>query len=284
MTGASGFIGQHLMGALEDAGRVVPVPVAGPRSSGGWDMRDSRAVDDFVRECEPDAAIHLGGFAAASPHLDLAAETAETNVLGTVNLLAALERTRCRVVLCVGSLEQSGFEQTGKMTSPYLASKVAAGAYCRLFDQVSDLRVIEVRIAMAYGPGQQPQRLVPALATSLTQQGQAELLMPGRKIDLIYVSDVIAGLIAVLSTWEVAPDVVEFGSGTATTVLEVAGLIARLLEYPPAAITVATNPPPDGNPLVARLSRNSGLAWQPTVSLQTGVTRTLNSLGMATRL
>jgi len=65
VTGASGFLGAHIMQALSEAGRdalgVVhshPLPVQG--RSVAIDMRDSRALMDLIRSERPVAVIHAG--------------------------------------------------------------------------------------------------------------------------------------------------------------------------------------------------------------------------------
>src|SRR6188472_4097675 len=58
VTGATGFVGRHLVAHLEAQGDVV---VATDRASGGPDITNAQAVQQYVLHNEPEVIYHLAG-------------------------------------------------------------------------------------------------------------------------------------------------------------------------------------------------------------------------------
>lgn len=101
VTGGAGFIGRHLIEALENRGfeahsfdlKPCPVPLSGRAEI--VDLCDAEAVKRFVAEVNPRYVVHLAGFASLSASID---EMREVNVRGTRNLMRALPQGVVRTV------------------------------------------------------------------------------------------------------------------------------------------------------------------------------------------
>ena len=95
VTGASGFIGRHLLSALATAGAVVSTLQhessvdAPPGTIHRGDLRDAASVERAVRSSAPDVIFHLAAFKQRSARIEDFARAIETNVLGSLNLLTA---------------------------------------------------------------------------------------------------------------------------------------------------------------------------------------------------
>ena len=84
LTGATGFVGRHLLPALKAAFPEAAIV------TNHFDVTDRAAVHEFVRDASPDACIHLAGItsvAAARSDPDLAWQV---NLLGTLSLARAV--------------------------------------------------------------------------------------------------------------------------------------------------------------------------------------------------
>ena len=90
ITGAGGFVGQHLIHELTAhnhdcvaSDRVSPQPIPGASGCEAVDIRDQSAVTELITRLQPDACIHMAGITsvpegAADPDLMLS-----VNVRGT---------------------------------------------------------------------------------------------------------------------------------------------------------------------------------------------------------
>jgi CDP-glucose 4,6-dehydratase len=100
------------------------------------DLRDSAAVRGAVETADPEIVIHMAAQALVRRSYREPVETFGTNVMGTVNLLAALaNRTALRTILVVTSDKVYANDGTGRAfreddplggDDPYSASKAAA--------------------------------------------------------------------------------------------------------------------------------------------------------------
>ncbi|MDQ0677792.1 UDP-glucose 4-epimerase [Arthrobacter pascens] len=109
VTGGAGFIGSHTVLQLLEHGHEVMVydnlsnasPVslervqelAGVQVQTRWaDLLDAEALEGAVRDFRPDAVIHFAGLKAVGESARIPYEYYMNNVVGTLNLLAALKK------------------------------------------------------------------------------------------------------------------------------------------------------------------------------------------------
>lgn len=168
VTGATGFVGAHLMAHLADSGdEVVP---AAPE----LDITDRDATDAAVRDARPEVVYHLAAMTHVGESWSAPARVMRVNVEGTLNVLDAARVHRVQRVLVVGSAEEYGRVDPHDLplsedaplrpVTPYAASKVAASFLALQAHLGSGLETVRVRAFSHTGPGQTPRFLVPALA------------------------------------------------------------------------------------------------------------------------
>jgi GDP-4-dehydro-6-deoxy-D-mannose reductase len=293
VTGAAGFVGQHLVRALAaDGWTITAAALDATASSRGpvrWmhgDLRDGAFVERLVTEADADLAIHL----AAISHLPTAAADPaaawDVNVTASVRLLDALVRQARRAlprVLVVGSAEQYGRQATDgrglreddpvEPRTVYAATKQAQEVAALQQWRASGLPVIAVRPFNHSGAGQEPRFLLPALVTravALRDEPAGTPLRLGNMTpvrDFLHVSDVVAAYIA-LGRDGTPGAVYNIASGVGRSVQEVAQrVLARLeLEAPlyedPALVRPVDVPSLVGDP--TRLMAATG--WRPRIS------------------
>jgi dihydroflavonol-4-reductase len=202
VTGATGFVGSHLVDALQRHGSEVtvlarsPAKAAGLRSRGVrvilGDLHDAAALEDAVRS--QDLVYHVAGVVAARDE----AAFLRANRDGTRGIVSAMERAnQCRIVF-VSSLAAGGPAPRGQPlrgTEParpvtaYGRSKLAAEQVVRS----TSLPWTIVRPPIVYGPRDREVLKVFRLA----RLGIAPVLGSGeQELSAIHASDLAEALIA----------------------------------------------------------------------------------------
>jgi UDP-glucose 4-epimerase len=278
VTGAAGFLGSALRRLLVAGGTAVHAVsrsphVAGHEAETWWhlDVREPGALDNLVREVEPDVLFHLAGETSAARDLALVGPTFEANAVSTVNVLSAVAAgsPETRVVVA-GSLEEG-------TSSPYALSKATAHAYGRLFHELYGTRVVHLRVFMTYGPGQTATRkLVPYVTLALLAGEPARISSGRRLVDWIYVDDVAAAFLAAGSApAEADGRTFDVGSGELTSVGEVAEEIRAIVGRGELELGAQPDRPREQEPVADPEPSASVLGWRATTPLAEGLRRTV---------
>lgn len=170
VTGATGFVGPHLIEHLRHHGDDV---VETDRTT-GLDIADADALLELFETVRPDAIYHLAGDSDVGGSWNHPRTTFRANAEGTLNVLEAARAAGVDRILAIGSADVYGkvaeselpLTETSELrpASPYAASKVAADyvAYQAFLGYGSG--VIRVRAFNHLGPGQSDRFVAPAIA------------------------------------------------------------------------------------------------------------------------
>jgi GDP-4-dehydro-6-deoxy-D-mannose reductase len=185
VTGASGFVGLHLVAHLRACGDEVfaadreRAPGAPGVRDSALDVTDADAVARAVRAAAPDAVFHLAARSHVGASWSEGDELARVNVGGTEAVVAACAAVGVGRVLVVGSAEQYGAvaDTTGPVRedvpmrplSPYGTSKLAAEGVALEAWRRDRVPVVCVRAFNHTGPGQSPAFFVPGFASRIAR-------------------------------------------------------------------------------------------------------------------
>lgn len=284
VTGATGFLGAHLVRALGAHGAdVVAVSrgsVSAPGAGARWmqaDLTDFAQVRRLFTNCRPDCVFHLSSLADGRPDLLLVVPIMQADVIATVHVLTVAAELGLRRLVLPGSLEEP--EPGAAPTSPYAAAKATSRLYARMFHLLYAVPVVTARIFMTYGPGQPAWKLIPSTANSLLRGIPPHIGSPVRQVDWVYISDVINGLLRLAEVANIEGQTIDLGSGTLTTIREVVETLRELSGAPVNPVFAAVPKRPFER--VARADVEATwriLGWKPEVSLRDGLARTLEAL------
>lgn len=170
ITGGKGFVGRHLGELLESMGHTA-LPID---RVDGLDIQDAPAVLDQFESLRPDVVFHLAAFTHVGDSWNAATEVLRINVEGTMNVLDASRALNVQRVVVIGSSEEYGKIQAHEVpiheatplrpTTPYGASKAAAGLLAQQAWYGHGLETVRVRPFNHTGAGQSPSFVAPALA------------------------------------------------------------------------------------------------------------------------
>lgn len=282
VTGASGFVGSHLISELLARGAEVTAisRVAQGRARRGvsWiqaDLERPGTAESIVERARPDVVFHLASAVTGRRDVDLVAPTLQVNLVAGVRLMVAASRRGVERVVLAGSMEEPDLAAGEAPSSPYAAAKAAQSLYARFLHAVHGLPVVIARIFMVYGPGQKDlTKLVPYAILEGIEGRAARLASCDRPIDWIFVEDVARGL-ATLAGAPGVEESLDLGSGASVTVGDIAARIAAEVGAP-APLAGCLPPRPLETVRRADVDRTfERTGFLPTVGLDEGLARTI---------
>jgi nucleoside-diphosphate-sugar epimerase len=295
ITGASGFVGACLardLIALGHAVHLVLRPEANLWRLAGLegrytrhpaDLRDARAVREAVYRCRPEVIYHLATHGAYAFQKDRATILA-TNLLGTANLLDAVRAYDYRRLVNVGSSSEYGHKDRPmceddrlEPRTDYAVTKAAGTLLCQA-EALQSKPVATVRIFSAYGPWEDPRRLVPYVM-GCCFRGEAPQVTAGEQPrDFIYVDDVVELLKTAAHHPQACGQILHAGTGRQACVRDMVETIAAVfdsVEAAPPQFGVQMPRPDEPTTWVASIERTTELTgWRPRYDLRAGVERT----------
>jgi len=300
VTGAGGFIGSHLAERLVELGADVQALVHyNALGTWGWLDRSPRRAEmtvipgdvcdrDSVRQAMQGAEIvfHLAALIAIPYSYHAPLSYVRTNVEGTLNVLQAARELGVERVVHTSTSEVYGtaryvpIDESHPLQgqSPYSASKIAADKLAEAFYLSFGLPVVTIRPFNTYGPRQSARAVIPTIITQALSGPVVRLgsLTPRR--DLNYVTDTVAGFVCVAGAPAAIGQVINVGSGQEITIGDLARTILDLLGRDLPIVCEEQRIRPE-NSEVERLCADNrqarALGWQPQVTLQEGLLRTI---------
>lgn len=291
VTGATGFIGRHLVLELRRRGWdvlcMVRTPVEpldpGIRCIAGDLLRpESLRLDDFAsRESNLGSVDTLFHFAARMPGERIStSEYIAANCAATAELLEAAASLSIRSVVYASSLPVIGRpekipiaeDHIARPKHPYHLSKLCGEMACEMARRVTGQRVTSLRISSPYGPGMAKNTVISRFVNCALRNEDFGWMGSGsRAQNFVHVSDVVnAALLAANASY---PAVYNIGGSETTNMRELANLVLRLASGSQSKIASAgAIDLEEGFRWEVDLARAaSGLGYRPMTSLEQGL-------------
>lgn len=304
VTGAGGFIGSHLAERLVALGAKTRAMVHyNALGSWGWLDHSPRRAEieviagdiidrDSVRQAMQDVEVvfHLAALIAIPYSYHAPVSYARVNIEGTLNVLQAARELGVERVVHTSTSEVYGTARYVPIDedhplqgqSPYSASKIGADKMAEAFYRSFDLPVVTVRPFNTFGPRQSARAIIPAIITQGLTSDTIRLgnLQPTR--DLNYVANTVEGFILAAAAPKAIGQTINLGSGNEISIGDLARLLARLMDRPLKIVSDEQRIRP-GKSEVDRLVADNSLArsllgWEPAISLEAGLVRTIDWL------
>lgn len=299
VTGGAGFIGSHLVRALISRGvrvRVLDNFMGSPKEN----LRDCRRKIDLVegdirlprdvrRALEGmEAVFHLAANRSVMKSVENPLLNHEINATGTLLLLRQAVRAGVRHFVFTSTSAVYGAAVNPRQKendkpqpiSPYGVAKLAAEHYARYFYHKTRLPTTSVRIFNVYGPRQNPESryslVVPGVLSKIFRGQRPVIDGSGEQSrDFIFIGDILSAFFKILGNRKTYGKVYNLGSGKAFSIRM---LVRTLLKITGSDLKPVHGPRRAGDPdrTCADIRRAwSDFGWQPQVSLEEGLRRTL---------
>lgn len=304
VTGAGGFIGSHLVERLTKAGASVRAFVrynsrsdpgllrmASPETVSmleliGGDLRDFDAIRKAVEGCN--FVFHLGALISIPYSYLHPIEVAESNIMGTLNVLTACRDLGVERLIHTSTSEVYGTALKAMIDeshplqgqSPYSASKIGADKLAESFHCAYDLPVVTVRPFNTYGPRQSARAVIPTIITQALAGNTIRLGNTDAIRDFTYVDDTVNGFLCAAMAENVNGGTFNLGTGEA---ISIGNLSDRIIQKVGTHVKVeleAGRLRPQKSEVKRLLSDNTlareRLNWKPNVSLDDGLDKTIS--------
>jgi dTDP-glucose 4,6-dehydratase len=306
VTGGAGFMGSDfvrtmfekhedwhiiVLDALTYAGNPENIPQEikeSPRFEFWYgDVNDLHLVNELVSRS--DYVVHYAAETHVSRSLYNDRVFFTTDVLGTQSVVSAVYRWAKRVerFVHISTSEVYGSALAEPMnedhplmpTTPYAAAKCGADRLVWSYLVSYGIPGVIIRPFNNYGPYQHLEKLVPRLITSALMDEPLTIFGTGEASrDWLFVEDTTRGVEAALlaPAEKVVGQVINLGTGRATSVREIALAVLRILGKPPDSLKHMKERPGDVQRHIAGIAKAKELLdWEPKVSLEEGLARTV---------
>jgi UDP-glucose 4-epimerase len=255
VTGGAGFIGSHLtdaflardddVSAIDDLSTGRPARLDDRVALHKLSVTDAGQLGQVVQSERPDLICHLAAQIDVRASVARPAADAQTNVLGTINVLEAARAVEARVLFCstggalygrdapIPSME----DVLPLPESPYGIAKHCAEQYLGLYNRLHGTAHSVLRLANVYGPRQDPTGeagVVPIFCSHVLAGRGLTVFGDGTQTrDYVYVGDAVAAFLAAAD--QRRPGTWNIGTGAEVSVLDLAAVIGevtgRTIEY-----------------------------------------------------
>jgi len=271
VTGATGFIGSHLIPKLIDkgydvwsmeryiTGRIGQTHIVKTVYA---DLVDGFTVRKALRIVQPDVVVHLASISPVAYSYDHPQEVMQTNLIGTINLAESCLR-EVHNPLCP--------------CSPYAVSKVACEHYLNYMKEAYDFPVTILRPFNTYGRKNDYHFLIEKTIVQMLTRNVVELVDPNPVRDWLYVEDHVNAYLTCLGNPKAIGHVFNFYTGKGYTVKETVDKIAELIEFK-GEIRWGSAPqrPVESKVIIGSYEKAKRmLGWEPKYSLEEGLKETI---------
>jgi UDP-glucose 4-epimerase len=262
VTGGAGFIGSNLVDrlvasdadvlVLDDLSTGDEAHLDAARAEGAVfarvDVRDGPAVHRHLADFRPDVLFHLAAQVDVRSSMSDPAGDAHTNVVGSLNVLAAASRAGVRRVVNTStggaiygesSVLPTPETEPARPLSAYGLGKHTVERYGEWFAAAHGLEVVTLRYGNVYGPRQDPRGDggVIAIFCDRALAGRAPVVYgDGRQTrDFVFVGDIVTANLVAADAADLPHGVYNIGTGVEVDLLALLDEVARAAGVPPLA-------------------------------------------------
>jgi UDP-glucose 4-epimerase len=297
ITGASGFIGQYLVKALDSEYEVHGLYehkasfAKNPELEGRqWlaDLKDKEALEMTIANIAPHFIIHLAAKTEVALSFDNYAEVSEVNYLGTVNLVEAnrLFNPNLELFLMASTMETYGHQDQVPFTeetpqypmAPYAVAKLACEKYLAYMEYAYGFPFCIFRQTNAYGRTDNDFFVVERIVTQMLRGDECNLGEKEPVRNFIWIDDLVELYRTVLAQTEKAKgQTFVTGPNNGLTIEELADIIKSKTGFK-GRLNWGTIPKRPGEIYYLNSDAQKAkdvLRWEPKIDLQEGLDRTI---------
>ena len=275
VTGATGFIGRHLVAQLEKMGKQV---VCASRATGFDVTRDRLPLKGVTH------VFHLAARIGVEEAWRVPIDYLNTNALGAARVIDQC-RGRCSITFVsayvYGNPRRLPIRESDPVDvqNPYALSKLLGEQICAFYARFYEVPIVALRPFNIYGPGQDSRLVIPHIVEQFLDSRRRVVLVkdlaPSR--DYVYISDAIEGII--LASQVASGSVFNIGSGTTYTVEEIITRVSKISGIRKPYHATGRKRPREIDRTCADITAfRKVVGWRPEISIDKGLRLVIESM------
>jgi GDP-4-dehydro-6-deoxy-D-mannose reductase len=276
VTGACGFIGTHLLKALNKRDNFV---YAASRNDG--DISLNETWNNFP-DC--DIVIHLAGKSFVPESWTDVYGYSETNLLSTIAALEYCKNKNAKLIFLssylYGNPVSLPISENAPLIiqNPYALTKKWAEESCEFYSNNYHIPVTIIRPFNVYGPGQSSSFLLPHIINQIKNNNEIKVKDLTPKRDYIYITDLINAIIKAIDT-NFEFEIFNIGSGLSYSVGEIISMIQEIFGLNLPVLSEDTIRKGEIMNTIADISKAKQiLNWAPTYDIYNGLKETIEPI------
>ncbi|MDD2509027.1 MAG: NAD(P)-dependent oxidoreductase [Aliarcobacter skirrowii] len=284
VTGATGFVGKHLIQKLRDFDvRFVVRNINTEYSKDRQIVYNDEKLDVFqkdVKSYNPKIVIHLASYLTSSDDISSIKNIVDSNILFTSILLESLKSTDLELFINTGTFAEYYYND-GKENPAYFysASKIAIKPIIKYFKNIQGFKTINIIPYTIYGGKSKSKKVIDYILDSLDSKLYLEMTNGEQILDFIHIEDVTDFYVHCVNNINLLKDEEDYhlGTGKGTSIKGLSNIIEDLTnkkaninwgskEYRTLDIMRAIAP-------IYKLEKE--LNWKPKVSIKDGIKKIL---------
>lgn len=249
VTGGAGFLGSCIVRLLRERGAVVDVP-----RSAFWDLRDPRAVEEYLGATKPDIILHAAAQAGGiGLNQEKPGELFYNNAIMGIQLMEEARKMGVLKFVQLGTIcEYPKFTQTPfreetlwdgypeDTNAPYGIAKKALLVMGQAYRKQYGFNAVHLLPVNLYGPRDNfdptSSHVIPALIQKFVKakhEGAPSVILWGdgsASREFLYVEDCAEAVVKATEVYDEG-EPVNIGTGSEITIRDLANLIAKLVDF-----------------------------------------------------
>lgn len=288
ITGATGFLGHHLMNFFRKRGfRVYAFSEHGNAKAGVEKLSflDIGSLSSYIQKTKPNIVYHTGAVVDLSRNYETAIRCIYANILGTTHLLDALSDSGIQRFIYTSTEEIYGsspipFREDGAIEppSPYAVTKLSGEFLSQIYGRDFGFKVVVFRIGTMYGPEQTTWRFIPSIISLAINNKEIPLPSGTKKRDYIFITDVLRALdTAKDASFQGRSLTLNLGGGVAVRLIDMVEKIVKICRSSSRInVGVLSERASEADEWLMDISRAKAvLQWKPEIMLENGLKQTI---------
>ncbi len=310
VTGVTGFIGSHLVQELVKKnytvyGLVRYTTNRNPRLVSEFlkditlvtaDITDYLSVRDAIKYSDPDVIVHLAALSPVRDSFEKPFPYVNTNITGTLNIaysLLELPDFKRRKLVYASTAEVYGMQKTPPTkedavlnpSSPYANTKAMTDVHLRMMAGIHGLNATVMRCTNSYGRKIDTSFYIEYLVTTMLKGDKVYIGAPDSLREYMYVSDHVSAYVKAIEKSKGNGEAYNASISNLISNRDVAYKIADIIGFDKKKIVPGKYPPDyplrpieSDQPFISldTTKIRKAFGWEPTVSLDAGLKRTID--------